>query len=227
MVSGGEIRQPYPIGDLEYGQAVQAYKALPIAPSYNREMTLREMLERCLDVAGLLTLEGRGYISSDADQNDLVTGQTSFANTTPTFILRVPTGTTCIPLGFSAGQGGTVAGDTVFVVGEFDFDKDAYASGGTSELVKSTLKNSPFANQCTLYSGATATAGYGVRNWYIQVAQDIAPAEGISNEIIYTPFGIKPLIGPACWKIFTYAGTTGPSWGWQFEWLEIPTNRLG
>jgi hypothetical protein len=28
--SGGEIRQPYPIGDLEYGQIVQATQTLPV-----------------------------------------------------------------------------------------------------------------------------------------------------------------------------------------------------
>ena len=226
MVSG-EIRQPYPIGDLEYGQVVQATRPLPVVPNYPLEMTLREMLERCLDVSGLLTLEGRGYMSADADQNDVMLGTTSFANTTPTWLLSVPEGTAAIPIGFSAGQATPVAGDTIFVIGEFDFDKDAYASGGTSKAVKSTLKNSPFTNKCTLWHLPTATAGYGVRNWYIQLAQDIAPAEGISNEIIWTPFGLKPLIGPACWKIFTYAATTAPSWGSQIEWLEIPTNRLG
>ena len=226
MVNGGEIRQPYPIGDLEYGQAIQAYKPLPVAPSYNREMTLREMLERCLDVAALLTLEGRRYIASDADQNDLVTGQTSFANTTPTFLLSVPTGFTAIPLGISLGQGGTVGGDTITVIGEYDAVKDAYASGGTAELAYNMKKGAEPARS-TLYSNPTATAGYGVRNWYIQIAQDIAPAEGISNELIWTPFGMTPLVGPACWKIFTFAGTTGPSWGWQIEWLEIPTSRLG
>ncbi len=42
------------------------------------------------DISWRLAIEGRFFYASDADQNDYVTGQTSFANTTPTFLLENP-----------------------------------------------------------------------------------------------------------------------------------------
>ena len=38
------------------------------------------------DVSWVIALRGQIYIASDADQNDRVTGQTSYAATTPTFM---------------------------------------------------------------------------------------------------------------------------------------------
>ena len=191
-------------------------------------LTIRDMLRMNVDVAAWLAAEGRVFYASDADQNDLVTGQTSYADTTPSFSLRVPAGTVAIPLLMSLGQTGTVAGDTISVIVEID-NADRYSSGGASETIFNSRTGGAGlpTPQCTLFSTPTVVTGYGIRVMGINLAQDVAPAEGISNEVIWTPTGPDFLVGPANLNVYTYAGTTGPTWFWTFKWAEFPLARLG
>ena len=178
------------------------------------------------DLLTWLAAEGRIFYASDADQNDLVTGQTSFANTTPTFLLSVPSGTTAVPLGVRLFQTGTVAGGAVDVIMEID-DAARYSSGGTSETVLCARTTGGQTNLSTLYSGATASSGYGVRIFGATLGQDVSPAEGAVNEILWTPSaGLDFLVGPASFLVYTYAGTTGPTWWWSIKFAEFPTTWL-
>lgn len=177
-----------------------------------------------------LVLAGRVFIATDGDANDRVTGQTSFADTTPTFLLRVPSGVVCIPLLMYLGQAGTVAGAAIDVSVALA-TSDAWASGGTSETVYNARLKSANANSCTLYSGATATTALltrQVRSWAL--GQDVSPAEGAVQEVIWTPdkMGGVPLVleGAASLGVFTSAGTTGPTWYWTFAWAELDTANV-
>lgn len=221
-------RQKFPIGDVEYGQLVQAIRSLPTYSDIGREPSLLQMARNNADICTMLAIEGRLFYSSDADQNDLVTGQTSFANTTPSFLLDVPAGTIAIPLLVSLGQTGTVAGGDIQIIIEIDNVK-RYASGGTAEKIfnPNTIPGRPPV-QSVLYSGATASAGYGMRIMGKTVAPDVSPAEGVDTEYLWTPSGgPEILVGPASFLVYTYAGTTGPSWFWTVKWLEVPATRLG
>jgi len=181
---------------------------------------------RSNDVLTWLAAEGKVFYASDADQNDTVTGQTSFANTTPTFLLDIPSGTAVIPLMVRLAQTGTVAGGAVDILMEFD-NATRYASGGTSETVLGARTTGAKTNACTLYSGATAAAGYGVRVDGVTLGQDVSPAEGANNEYLWVPqSGLDFLVGPAAWAIYTYAGTTGPTWYWTVKWAEVPSTEL-
>lgn len=173
--------------------------------------------------------EGRVFFGSDADQNDALTGQTSFANTTPTLLLNVPASAVAIPLYLKLVEVGTVAGALIDVINEID-NIAAYASGGTEETVLSSRTDAPIAKLCSLYSTPTATAGYGVNIDADRLAPDVDPASADAGG----PFkyewnrGARPiyLVGPASWKIFTFAGTTGPSWTWTICWAELPASAL-
>lgn len=171
-----------------------------------------------------LAREGRVYIASDADQNDLVTGQTSFANTTPTFLLDVPDETVAIPLFVNLAQTGTVAGAQVEVIIEID-NATRYSSGGTAETVLASRTDDPRSEACTLYSGATAAAGYGVRVFGVELDQDVTDPT-ISKQVLWKPEVPMYLVGPASFAIYTYAGTTGPTWFWSIGWAEIPESEL-
>lgn len=182
------------------------------------------------DFAWRLSREGRIFYASDADQNDLVTGQTSFVNTTPTFLLRNPSdsGVICVPLLFSLNQAGTVAGGVVSASAEID-DVDVYSSSGTEETVLSSRPKNPVAggNKCKLFSNPTVTAGYGVRVLGLQLGEDISPAEGAIQEVLWTPAsGIDILDPDTCLKVFTWAASTGPTWFWTFKWAEFPESYL-
>lgn len=168
--------------------------------------------------------EGRLFIGSDADQNDAVTGQTSFANTTPTFLLDVPVGRIVVPLSANLSQSGSVAGGAVDVIIEID-DVTRYASGGAAETVYNPSKRNKMESKCSLYSGATAKAGYGVRVWGATTGQDVSPAEGAVQGPFWRPEIPLFLEGPASWLIYTYAGTTGPTWLWDMKWAEFRTEE--
>lgn len=177
--------------------------------------------------------EGRGFYYSDADQNDTVTGQTSFAATTPTFLLVNPaaSGVYILPLMVSLVQTGTVAGGDIDVLVELD-NANRFSSGGTQELAFCTRTDSPRGtvaadgtgiNKGILYSGATATSAIGVNVQRQRLGPDISPAEGAVQEYFWAPTGSLDYIAPGgSLLVYTYAGTTGPTWLWSFKTLEIP-----
>lgn len=170
----------------------------------------------------LLAARGQMFNASAAAQDTTITGQTSFATTTPTFLLDVPTDTIAIPAYMSLNQAGAVAGGAISVLMEAD-NAARRSSGGTAATVLNKLTNGGSALS-TLYTGATATDAYGVRIMGLVTGQDVSPAEGVITEIVWTPTsGIELLVGPAAWLIYTFAGTTGPTWLWSFSWAEIRT----
>lgn len=215
-------RLPWPTGDTTNGQEVQLTRALEAIP-----VTGGGYPVPTADFLWRMAYEGRIFMAADADENDMVTGQTSYAATTPTFLLHVPAGITAIPLYFNLSQSGTVGGGAVDVVIEINTDKSDYASGGTSEKVYNPRKAPKVTNKSSLYSGATAGAGYGIRLWAATIGQDVSPAEGAVQGPFWKPEFPILLEGPASLNVFTYAATTGPTWLWAVGWIEIPTSDLG
>lgn len=178
------------------------------------------------DYLTYLASEGRVFYAADADQNDLVTGQTSFAATTPTFVLNVPTGVIAIPLMVRLAQTGTVAGGPIDVIIEID-NAARYSSGGASETVfNAKTGGNVQTTGCAVYSGATASAGYGIRLAGYTLGQDVT-TPSTSSEVLWTPAaGLDFLVGPASFLIYTYAATTGPTWFWTLKWAEIGSGDI-
>ena len=176
------------------------------------------------DLLWRISAAGQIFVASDADQNDTVLGQTSFVNTTPTFLLSVPAGAIAIPLFVNLDTTGTVAGGAIDVIIEASFLTNAYASGGTSEKIQGTRKGW-HAPRCALWSGPTATAGYGVRLYATTMDQTIATTAAPPG--FWKPEVPYILEGPASLNIFTYAATTGPTWFWSVGWAEIFDPAVG
>lgn len=185
-----------------------------------------------------LAAEGRVFYYGDADQNDLVTGQTSFADTTPTFLLSNPAGSGVYigVLRIFLAQTGTVAGDIVNVIVEID-NTNRHSSGGTAELPFCSRTDSPLgavaadgtgANKGILRSGATASAGMGQRIDAGIAGPDVSPAEGAFNPYVYEPSsGIDWLAPGSSCLVYAYAGTTGPTLIWGFKTVEVPAGLMG
>lgn len=196
-------------------------------------VTVRQLLERNVDLTSWFTLERRVFTASDGDQNDTITGQTSFADTTPAITLRVPANTVVIPILVRLAQTGTVAGADISILMEIA-GVDRYSSGGTTEAIKNKRVGGTglYNSQCSVITGATITATsaslpLGYLPWQITVGPDVSPAEGISNEYIWTPTGPTFIEGPGSLNIWAHAGTTGPTLFWGLEWIEIPLERMG
>jgi hypothetical protein len=176
------------------------------------------------NLMGELAAQGRLFTASAAAANTTVTGATSFATTTPTFLLDVPEGTTAFPLRFTGGQTGTVAGAVVHGIVVWD-NADRYTSGGTAATVLNQMFHTR-TSISTFYtatgSAIVATDAYGVRDMAISTAADVEPAEGALQELIWTPNGGPiGLRGPAAWLLHAYAGTTGPTLWYTFTWGEV------
>mgnify|MGYP001594413278 CR=1 FL=1 len=202
-------RLPFPVGSRAHGELVQISRANTPIP-----VTMSDFIWRA-------TVDGRIFISSDADFNDAVTGQTTLANTTPTFLLRVPAGTLAVPLFGNFVQTGTVAGSDIDFIVEID-NVDRWSSAGTIELAYNpSLTNR--VNSCELRSGATAAAGYGITVVRYDIAADVSPAEGAIQGPLWKPEIPYLLEGPASLLIYTNATTTGPTWWWSIGWAEYPT----
>ena len=205
---------------------INSLNPLPIYVPQDRRGPMVANVPAQADYLWRMAMEGRLFVASDADQNDMVTGATSFANTTPTWLLSVPAGQVALPLWLNLSQSGTVAGAAIDVLVEID-DVNRYASGGTVETVFSAgVKRASRANKCTLYSAPTAAAGYGVRLWGATLGQDVSPAEGAVQGPFWRPEMPYFLEGPASLLIYTYAGTTGPTWLWAVGWAEWTAEEL-
>jgi hypothetical protein len=179
------------------------------------------------NLMGYLAANGRILTASAAAANTTVTGATSFATTTPTFLLDVPSGTTAFPLRFTGGQTGTVAGAKVDVIVEWD-NADRYTSGGTAATALNQMFHTR-TNSAVFYSATgtaiTATNAYGVRDMAITTGEDVSPAEGALQEIMWTPnAGPIGLRGPAAWLCYFYAASTGPTVWYTFSWGEVKSS---
>ena len=196
----------------------------------------------------LADLTGLGYVYnlSQVALTTTITGVTSFATTTPSFIVvaDAASGMTFIPLYFSYQQAGTVAGATISIFMEAD-NADRYTSGGTAQVALNAWVNGtgfPAANLTALPTGVAAFAATGTaivatdavgsRLWSPEVGQDVAPAEGVSNELVWTPPAGAPeylsttaTLG-ASWLVHAVAGTTGPTFRYSAKIAVFPTSQL-
>ena len=218
-------------------------KGLPVvkAPTRNTADADAQKLIRVDRTGMLLTdylqnlaFQGRLFFASDADENDTVTGATSYAATTPLFILDVPSGTTCIPLLVNLRQAGTVAGGLITTTIAIETTKVRYSSGGTAETnIIATRTDKPLSPRCTLYSLPTAAAaGTACAIFHDIVAPDVAPASADAARFTVDwpapghPYVPLFLVGPASFLVFSYAATTGPSYQWALAFGEIPSSDL-
>lgn len=172
--------------------------------------------------------EGKGYVAGDSTASATVTGQTSHATTTPTFMVRVQSGWTCIPLFVDLSQTGTVAGGDILLIIEID-NAERYSADGTEETrfnLRTDKTNSTDSDDIAVYSNPTATDAFGQRVFSADIAPDVSPAEGILPGPLWIPTVPHLLVGPASLNIYTSAGTTGPTWLWAIGYIQLRTVEL-
>ena len=168
-------------------------------------------------------IDGRAFmVSNAARETALAVGGTSFSDTAPAFILDVPSGTGVVPLEIDLRQGGTVAGAMITVLATLS-DKVRRASSGTSHTPQNMRFDEPQTSGCSFYTGATAATNdddislFG--GLYEQNLDGALTASHVlwSARHSYAPY----LVGPASLVVYTFAGTTQPSWFFTFKWAEV------
>lgn len=145
-----------------------------------------------------------------------VTGQTSFVATTPTFLIATNAASRgVVGLNFWLGQAGTVAGATIDIAVAID-NTYRYSSGGTAIVPLNSDMDQTTAAAAVFYFNPTASAASAnVRYvWTFTAAASLGAEATIDFE---DGLGIGTT---GSILIYTFAGTTGPTWRFGFEWLE-------
>ena len=198
---------------------------------------LETIFREYADPFGFLAAQGRMYRFHPAALSTTATGATSFATTTPTFMLTIAVATqyAVIPAEARLFQAGTVAGGAITYLMEVD-NAARYSSDGTA-LTASNVRMggaaipSGIAMYDTNSSAITATDAAGTRIDGALLGQDVSPAEGAVNAVVWSPVAGVDILVPtaslgASWIINTSAGTTGPTWLYSFKAAVVPLDWL-
>jgi len=174
-------------------------------------------------------LDGRAFmVSNAARETALAVGGTSFSDTAPAFVLDVPSGTGVVPLEIDLRQGGTVAGGAITVLATLS-DKVRRASGGTAHTPRNmrfTVSGSDSnlaSSGCSFYTGPTTNANSIDVSLFSGIYEHNLDGAVTASQVFwsarhsYAPY----LVGPASLVVYTFAGTTQPSWFFTFKWAEV------
>lgn len=181
-----------------------------------------------------LAMQGRVFTGAPgAANNTAITGvATSFSATTPDFTLEAPTGTTVIPLSVKLVQTGSVAGGFITVLLAYQNAAERSSSGTAFPNVLSTRTDKPYATLATAYTAPTVSSDtIGVRLDSATINANIgsASATNLSPLDYHWTYDARVpifLVGPAALKIYTWAGTTAPTWFPTLVWAEIPSTDI-
>jgi len=171
------------------------------------------------------------YTISHQTPTTLVTGQTSWVATTPTFMIyktATQISNRLILSNFTLEQDGTVAGAKIGIIGAID-TTNRYASGGTAvvpQLTSAQQVASAVTPEFTFRTNPTATAAgsfntipryFNLGSW-LPVTGTTLPTCDCQDEFV--------IQGPGSILIYTFATGTGPSWNFTFEVIEEPVQGI-
>lgn len=166
----------------------------------------------------IATAEERRFVVTHQTPDTLITGQTSFAATTPTFLIRQSaTSVRLVLRSILLAQGGVPASGLVRVVVALD-TADRLSVAGTTHTPQQLNSLSSRASGITAFhTSPTATAaGAGTR----YILETASPAGlGTNININFKDSVITNTTSSIL--VYTWA-TTGPQWFWNFEWAEFP-----
>lgn len=161
---------------------------------------------------------GQSFATAHQTPSTDVTGQTSFDATTPTFLFyqaaaanRVILRDLCLSLV------GTAPGGVVHVALATD-TANRFSAGGTAVVPQNTSGLSTVAAGVTFRYNATASAaGAGtryLRKWSVPAGLGAIICPAFDDEVIIGATGSI--------LVYTWAGTTGPTWAFSFGHIEEP-----
>lgn len=174
------------------------------------------------------------YMISNVTRNTaLAMGGTSFSDTAPALLMDVAAGTTVKNFHLRLRQGGTVAGGVITVILTTDVIA-RYSSGGTAITVRNMKQGGGVAvgnrraSGVTVY-GTTPTAAAvntAITLYATILTQDVGAGTLVNSpnaSFDYPSWGeiVPELVGPASIVLYTFAGTTQPSWFFHADWLEV------
>lgn len=166
-----------------------------------------------LDTGYVAANAGRRFFYTHQTPGTLVTGQTSFVATTPTFLLSNTSASRIIVRSISLSQGGTVAGGPISVVVQLN-TTDEFSAGGTTVTAANPNEGSALspAAGITFRTNPTATGAAGR-----VILQAVVPASlGTSTEADFEDSVILGATSSSL-SVFSWAATTAPTWAFVVD----------
>ena len=175
---------------------------------------------RDVDFAFASSFEGRRYTATHQTPTTDVTGQTSLVATTPTFLFSQTGADTAWGLNsMQLSQSGTVAGGDIFISLAIDTANRRSGSTGTAVTPQVMYSGESTAANVTFTYNPTATAaGGGTRylgTWAANADTGVITTLDFRDAVIIGTTGSI--------LVYTWAGTTAPSWKFVFEFTEFLT----
>lgn len=162
------------------------------------------------------SLRGQRYACCHQTPGTGVTGQTSFAATTPTFLLyQAGVASRLVLAGMTLTQIGAVAGGNIGIALAID-SANRYASGGTAITPAPMLAGGSRAALATFRTGATASAAGSGTKYIFETL--VAASVGEVTSLDFKDGIIIPATGSVL--IYTWAAVTGPTWAFSIEFTE-------
>ena len=196
-------------------------------------MGVRQIFLHAQNPIAELTNRGWVYDIAETTLDQVRLGTTSYATTTPMFLLNIAadSGLAAMPISFSLGQAGTVAGGPISVLMEKDNAARFGSGGNATGSMKSLTMASGLPTGASALTLPTATDAAGMRMWGVIVGQDVSPAEGVSNELIWTWNGAPDYLVTsatlgASWLVHAFAATTAPGLFWTAKVAIFPLAEL-
>ncbi len=169
-----------------------------------------------------LVWEGQVFNTCNPVLGTGITGQTSLALTLSTVQLRNLGSKAMVPLWARFVQVGSIANARIHVV-SYAYDNDQYTSGTALEI-NCTNRQKASASQVQGAHTATIpalTVGNAVEMSSGEIFKSVTTVNtGDFHELLEAPgaFVINP---GGAWSIYTWCGTTGPTWLFNIGWAEI------
>lgn len=165
-----------------------------------------------------LLFQGRRFIATHQTQGTTITGQTSFAATTPTFLLRQNATTVRVVIrNIALTTMGTAPGGNVNIAVVVD-TANRFSAGGAAVVPQNLNEASATASGITSFlTNPTATAEGATHRVVTQT--------GIGTTVPTTVFidykdGLFLSVTSSL-LVYTWAASTAPSWLFNFEWSEL------
>ena len=175
-----------------------------------------------MDYRQLMKQAGQMFqVSNAAKQTALAAGGTSYSDTAPAFNFDVPAGITMFPELIRLRQCGTVAGGVITYL--VTWDNAVRLTSGTQLTIRNVRSDAPYASGCTAYANPTIAA-LSQHNEVCGgiMAMDVATSPSLAGNMLELTSEFLPiLVGPASFQIYTFAGTTQPSWFYRIVWGEM------
>ena len=123
-------------------------------------------------------------------------------------------------------QGGTVAGAVSHCVDERWKMRFATLAAAPPTPRQNMRFDEPNSSACSSYTGATAGANTDDITLFAgQFEANVDSGEGVGQvHWSYKKHLVPLLVGPASLLVYTFAGTTQPSWFFTFKWAELSTS---